>query len=76
MARFNLWSNFQSLIPKAPLLVGEVIGVNSNGTCSVTMPGGGNMRVIGASTVGKKVFIKDGVIQGEAPDLDYYELEV
>lgn len=76
MGRFNLWTNFQSLIPRAPLLVGEVEAVNSNGTCSVAMPGGGSMRVIGTGTVGKKVFIKDGVIQGEAPDLTYYELEV
>ena len=46
MGRFNLWSNFQSLIPRAPLLVGEVEAVNGNGTCSVAMPGGGSMRVV------------------------------
>ena len=41
------------------------------------MPGGGSAVVIGAGyTVGQQVFIKDKIIQGAAPSLTYYELEV
>jgi len=72
----NIWKQFQDLIPGNPLLIGEVAAVNIDGTCTITMPGGSTMRAIGSGTVGKNVFIKDGTIQGDAPDLAYYELEI
>ena len=73
----DLWNRFKSLLPSSPVLVGTVTTLHGNGTCTVTMPGGGTVRVVGESVAtGKKVFIKDGIVQGEAPDLPYYELEV
>ena len=72
----NIFAKFQQLIPSSPTVVGTVSHLHTNGTCSVTMPGDGTMRVIGEVAVGKKVFIKEGVVQGEAPDLPFYELEV
>ena len=73
----NVFTRFQALIPSKPLLVGTITAVNTNGSCRVDMPGGGKAVVIGTGyTVGQQVFIKDRIIQGVAPSLSYYELEV
>jgi len=73
----NIFKRFQALLPSTPLLVGTIASVNANGSCRVDMPGGGKAVVIGTGyTVGQQVFIKDRIIQGVAPSLSYYELEV
>ena len=72
----NIWAEFQGLLPYDPVLVGTVSAVNSDGTCTIDMPGGGVTRAIGSGTVDQNVFIKDGIIQGDAPSLTYYKLEV
>lgn len=72
----NLWEKFQALLPDDPLQVGEVDVVHSDGTVTVTLFGGGSMRVLGSGTVGDNVFIKGGKVEQVAPDLPYYELEV
>ena len=73
----NLFVKFKSLLPKSPLEVVTVATVNTNGTSTVETANGGTATVKGDSvTVGRKAFIKDSQIQGEAPDLTYYEIEV
>lgn len=73
----NIFKRFRALLPTTPLLVGTITAVNANGSCRVDMPGGGKAVVIGTGyTVGQQVFIKDRIIQGVAPSLSYYELEV
>lgn len=73
----NLWARFKRLIPGDPLIVVSVVSVNSDGTSTVTTPGGGVMRVIGKEVeAGKKAYIKGGAIIGEAPNLQHYEIEV
>jgi hypothetical protein len=71
----NLFKRFQGLLSRAPLLVGTVTAV-ADGLAMVTLPGGGMVNARGTATVGDKVFVRDGVIEGPAPDLEVVEIEV
>lgn len=72
----NFYRLFKELVPEPPLLVGTVESVVAGG-CYVDLPGGGG-RVFarGVSTVSKRVFVRDGVIEGEAPQLPVIEITV
>lgn len=73
----NLCVKFRRLLPGRPMIVVTVVSVNNDGTSTVTTPGGGAMRVLGtAVAAGKKAYVKDGAIIGEAPNLQHYEIEV
>ena len=72
----NIYRQLLDLLPQSPLLVGFIAAVHADGTATITMPGGGQMRVRGAGTVGTQVFVKDGVIESEAPDLPFAVIEV
>lgn len=64
--------------PDSPLIIVAVESVDAvKGTSVVTTVGGGAMKVIGASVaVGKMAYVRDGVIIGEAPTIDYWEISV
>lgn len=73
----NLWKRFEKLLPQTPLLRATVESVNGDGTSTVTLTGGGCMRVFGTSVpAGSKAYIQDGKIVEEAPNLAHYELEI
>lgn len=73
----NLWKQFSALLPSDPLLIATVQAHNSDGTSTVTYPGGGTAVVRGQSVaVGSKAFIRSNQVQGQAPDLTMIELEV
>ena len=73
----NLWARFTRLLPGEPITIVSVVTINSDGTSTVTTPGGGALRVIGTSVAeGLKARIKGGAIIGEAPNLTHYEIEV
>ena len=73
----NLWTRFRSLIPDAPLVVVTVNSVNADGTSSVATSSGGALRVRGTSVAaGKKAYVRNGEITGEAPNLQHFEIEV
>jgi len=63
------------LMPTSPLQVGEVADTGG-GMSTVTLPGGGSVVVRGAATIGSKVFIRAGSIEGQAPDLPIQTAEV
>ncbi len=65
----------QSLFPAARVSVGDVSAVAGQ-VVTVILPGGGHLIARGAATVGQRVFIRDGVIQGDAPDLPVVEISV
>lgn len=71
----NLQKQFLALLPARPLLVGEVLSI-SDGVAVVQLPGGGVLHTRGAATVGQRVFIRDGAIEGPAPVLDYVAAEI
>lgn len=71
----NLYRVFKDLIPDAPLLVGTVTAVLS-GHCLITLPGGGQVTGRGTSSIGQKVFVRDGLIEGNAPNLTVEVIEI
>jgi hypothetical protein len=66
---------FQSLLPRRPLEIGTVTAVET-GYCTVELPGGGVLRARGQARLGDKVFVRDGAIEGEAPDLPVVTIDV
>lgn len=75
--RGNDFVRMQKLLPTDPLLVGTVIAVWPDGTSTVELPGGGEMRVSGDSVAeGARVYVQGGKIQGEAPALTGANVEV
>ena len=66
----NLWHAFRHLTGPEPLRVGTVTAHNSDGTSSLTDAHNRAFRAQGQDVaIGNKAFVKDGRIQGEAPNL-------
>ena len=70
----NPYRVFMDLLPARPLQVGTVAAVDGD-VATITMPGGGTLQARGQASVGQRVFVRDGVIEGEAPTLTYVEGE-
>lgn len=71
----NPYARLIGLLPKRPLLVGDVIEY-ANGVAVIEMPGGGRDSARGTTTVGQRVYFRDGLIEGPAPDLTIEVIEV
>lgn len=71
----NLYRRFLDLLPQRPLQVGDVTQYEG-GVATVTLLGGGVIRARGEAQVGDRVFVRDGVIEGQAPDLPVEAIEV
>lgn len=71
---FNLYQQFTDLTLSPLLEVGEVTAAGA-GVATVTLPGGGVLQARGDATVGQRVWVRDGVIEGVAPTLTYVEGE-
>ena len=72
----NLFKQFLDLIPPRPLEVGTVQSIISNGISNIELPGGGVLQARGDATQGQRVFVRDGVIEGPAPELEHIEGEI
>lgn len=64
----NLYREFLDLIPDPALQVGTVQSIVNN-IATVALPGGGTIKARGEATVGQTVFVRGGVIEGQAPSL-------
>ena len=71
----NLYKQFMDLQSPKPLEVGTVAFV-VNGVATIDLPGGGRLQARGTAQAGQRVFVRDGVIEGEAPSLTYTQAEV
>lgn len=71
----NLYRAFLDLIPDPALQTGEVISI-ANNIALIELPGGGEIKARGEATVGQKVFVRGGVIEGQAPNLTVELIEV
>lgn len=58
-----------------PELVGDVVATHADGTVTVELPGGGQVRARGTAAVSDRVFVKGGVLTGPAPDLPFVTVE-
>ena len=71
----NLLKEFQSLLPGAPLLAGEVTAID-NGIATIELPDGSTLTARGNATIGQRVFVRDGAIEGQAPSLTTVLIEI
>jgi hypothetical protein len=71
----NLYRQLIDLLPKRPLQVGTVVSV-ANGVCTVELPGGATEAARGNAQPGQRVWLRDGAIEGVAPDLPLVSAEV
>lgn len=71
----NLYTRLRRLLPDPPLQVGAVISL-ADGIVTIELPGGARVQARGAGTVGAKVFFRNGVIEGDAPNLDIVTAEI
>lgn len=71
----NLYQQFRALLPHAPLQVGTVTAV-APGAVIVRLPGGGRLSARGEAAVGQNVFVRDGVIEGLAPNLPLEVIDI
>lgn len=73
----NIWKQFEALLPGDPLLVGEVLAHNPDGTSTVDLPGARSIQVQGHGVaVGQKAYVQTGRIQGEASDLTLIDIPI
>ena len=72
---FNLYARLRALFPGARLQVGEVLSTDGS-KVKVELPDGGTMYVRGEATVGSKVYVRDGAIEGPAPALTTVLIEI
>ena len=68
----NPHTRFLALLPVKPLQVGTVLAIDGS-VATLEMPGGGRLTALGEATVGDRVFVRDGRIEGAAPALTYIE---
>lgn len=78
MTTANLYRALRDLLPEAPLQVAAVSVVHTDtGDSTITWPGGAQQRVRGTSVpVDSNAFVRNGVIEGAAPDLPLETIEV
>ena len=77
MASGNLWQLFKGITEQGAKQLATVID-RQGSNYTVTMQGGGNTIVQSSAAyeLGSKVFIRDGQIVAQAPDLPFVEIEV
>lgn len=71
----NPYLLFKGLIPETPLQVGTVSALGAP-LHQITLVDGGVITARGEATLGQKVFVRNGVIEGEAPNLGVELIEI
>lgn len=71
----NPYRAFKDIFPDPPLQVGTVTAIDGD-AATITLPGGGVLQGRGPATVGTQVWVRDGLIEGEAPDLPLIVIEI
>ena len=71
----NLYNTLLDLLPARPLQVGTVLSI-SDGTATIELPGGGILQARGEAAAGQRVFVRDGAIEGLAPNLPIEVIEI
>ena len=68
----NLFKALVATLPTYPLRAGVVVSVEDSGLAAIVeLPGGGQVRVRTAeptTVIGDRVYIRNGVIEGPAPN--------
>lgn len=72
---WNPYKRLTQLIAGPPTDVGEVLSVEADGAI-IELVSGAQIRALGAATLGDWVYVRDGVIQGPAPELSGTTIDV
>lgn len=77
MASGNLWQLFKNVTEQGAKQLATVID-RQGSNYTVTMQSGGNTIVQSSAAyeIGSKVFVRDGQIVDQAPDLPFVEIDV
>ena len=70
----NLFKRFERLIPQHPLRVASVLAVDGTAVL-VEEVGGAQFTVRGEASVGDRVYVRNQVIEGPAPNLPLEVIE-
>lgn len=72
----NLFTRLRKVLEvDKPVVSGTVLFVDG-GVATVELPGGGRLAARGEATVGSRVYVRDGAIEGEAPNLPTGVIEI
>lgn len=71
----NLFVRLQKLLPGSPLLVADVVS-GSGSAWVLQLPDGSQIAARGSASVGDRVFVRGGLIEGQAPHLTVVTVEV
>ena len=72
---FNLYKRLRSLIPGARLQVGTVTLVDADRR-TIQLPDGSTLQARGNAVLGDAVYVRDGVIEGPAPELTVVDIQI
>lgn len=73
----NPYKLLKQLLPDAPLLIGTVDAHIGGDQSAITLMGGGQIVARGQSVaVGQKAFVRNGIVEGQAPNLDGVTIEI
>lgn len=71
----NYYAELKKILPDPPLQSGTVVAF-AGGVATVQLPGGGTIDARGEAAVGDKVYVRNSVIEGEAPNLPLEVIDV
>ena len=71
----NLYKRLRRLFPDSRMQVGTVTAIET-GKATITLPDGSAISARGTANIDDTVYVRDGVIEGEAPALAVVEIEI
>lgn len=75
MAATNPYTAFIALLPSYPLQVATITAIDGE-VARLALPGGGVLTARGVGAVGDQVFVRNGVIEGQAPAMPFVQVEI
>lgn len=75
MASTNLFTAFIELLPSYPLQVATITAIDGE-VARLALPGGGMLTARGVGAGGDQVFVRNGVIEGQAPLMPFVQVEI
>lgn len=73
----NPYKLLKQLLPDQPLLICTVDAHIGSDQSALTLIGGGQMIARGQTVaVGQKAFVRNGIVEGQAPNLDGVTIEI
>lgn len=75
MASTNPYVALLALLPSYPLQIATITAIEGD-VARLVLPGGGVLTARGTGAVGDQVFVRDGVIEGQAPSMRPVQVEI